>query len=1073
MLISDVSLKRPIFATVIMLALMVLGMFSYRRLAVDQFPNVEIPVVSIITKYPGASPETVEREVTKRIEEAVNPIAGVKHVSSSSLENVSIIYVEFNLETKVNEVIQDARAKVSAIRGELPGDIEEPILDKLDFQALPVASLSVQSKSMSPVALSTFVEKKIKPRLETISGVGKVNLVGLSKREVNVVIDRTRLESLGMGLDEVISGLQSENVNAPLGSLKRGNAEFPLRISGKPEDVAGFENMVIASRSGRPVTLGEIARIVDGMEEPDSLAMVNGVPAIGIDILKQSGSNTVALVDTIKKITEKLGKDLPEGVEVKLVRDGSQFIRDSVSEVEHTMVLGGILTVFIVFCFLSSWRSTIITGITLPISVISSFSVMYFMGMTLNIMTLMALSLAIGLLIDDAIVVRENIVRHLERGKDHFTASRDGTNEIGLAVMATTLSVVAVFVPVAFMKGIIGKFFFSFGITVAFAVLVSLLVSFTMDPMLSSRWFDPDIHRKPGTGNLLYRLLDYFNGAFFKLGEFYKKAIGWALSHRVFIMSAALAAFVGGMYLFGNLPTSFRPEQDQAEFQLIFTTAPYASLAETENRLEAVLKGLKEFPEVTETFATIGAGDQSTVRDASVYVKLTPKNERKRSQLELQDAVRRKMATIAGIEIDIKEVGDTDSRKPVMVGIRGDNLEQLKLLAAQLKKEMLTINGLEDVSATLEQETQEVRFIVDRERARATGLSTAAIIRTVSSLVGGYAVTTYEDEDGDAVDVRIRLPENQREDPAQVGSLLITVPQQKGEVALLPLSEFVKIEQKPTPSEITRWDLSRQVFVSAGLGKDIALGTAMEKVKEKVKLLDLPPGYGIIYTGEAEDMAESFGYMFESLLLAIVFVYLILAAQFESFIDPFSIMFSLPLSIVGMAGILTLTGDTLSIMSMIGLIMLMGLVTKNAILLIDFAKQIRRLEDPCNPAEGECVRDEIRRVRKKALVMAGGIRLRPILMTTLAMIFGMLPLALGIGPGAEMRAPMARAVIGGLITSTLLTLIVVPVVYTLLDDLVIFYRRLRPKMSVEEQAEQLHKKRGEKVGAHDYPEAGA
>jgi len=426
-LISDVSLKRPIFATVIMLALMVLGLFSYRRLAVDQFPNVEIPVVSIITKYPGASPETVEREVTKRIEEAVNPIAGVKHVSSSSLENVSIIYVEFNLETKVNEVIQDARAKVSAIRGELPDDIEEPILDKLDFQALPVASLSVQSKTMSPVALSTFVEKKIKPRLETISGVGKVNLVGLAKREVNVVLDRTRMESLGMGVDEVIGGLQSENVNAPLGSLKRGNAEFPLRISGKPEDVAGFESMVIASRSGRPVTLGEIATIVDGMEEPDSLAMVNGVPAIGIDILKQSGSNTVALVDTIKKITEKLGKDLPEGVEVKLVRDGSQFIRDSVSEVEHTMVLGGILTVFIVFCFLSSWRSTIITGITLPISVISSFSVMYFMGMTLNIMTLMALSLAIGLLIDDAIVVRENIVRHLERGQDHFTAASEGS----------------------------------------------------------------------------------------------------------------------------------------------------------------------------------------------------------------------------------------------------------------------------------------------------------------------------------------------------------------------------------------------------------------------------------------------------------------------------------------------------------------------------------------------------------------------------------------------------------------------------------------------------------------------
>ncbi len=1033
-----------------MLALVTLGLFSYRRLALDQFPNVEIPVISIVTKYPGASPDTVEREVTKRIEEAVNPIAGVKHVNSSSKENVSIIYVEFTLETKVNDVIQEARAKVNAIRGDLPEGIEDPILQKLDFGAMPVASLAVRSDTMSPVALSTFVDKRIKQRLENIPGVGKVDLVGLSKREVNVVIDRKRMEALGMGINEVISGLQSENVNTPLGALKRGDAEYPLRISGKPKDVAEFPDMVIASRAGRPVRLGEVANVVDGMEEQTSLAQSDREPAIGIDILKQTGANTVEVVDLVKKTVAKLQAELPPGVTIKVVRDGSIFIRDSVEDVKQTMILGGILTVFIVFCFLSSWRSTVITCITLPISVISSFSVMYFLGMTLNIMTLMALSLAIGLLIDDAIVVRENIVRHLERGKDHFQASRDGTNEIGLAVMATSFSVIAVFVPVAYMKGIIGRFFFSFGITVAFAVAVSLLVSFTMDPMLSSRWYDPDIHRKLGTGNFVYRMLDYFNGGFNKLGEFYKKMIGAALSHRLLVVGSALAAFVVGIILFANLPQSFRPDSDQSEFQLTFTTAPYASLKETSNRLNAVLNVLYSFPEVERTFSTIGAGDQGTVRDASVYVRLVDKKKRKRTQFQMEDAVRAKLGTVAGIDMTIKRVGDTDTRKPVMVGIRGPDLDVLKGLAAQLKQGMLTIPDLEDVTASLEHDISEVRMTVDREKALASGLNTAAITRTVSALVGGYAVTTYEDEEGDAVNVRVRLPESERENPNQVGALRLTVPQQNGSVALLPLSAFVSYKQEPTPSEITRQELTRQVSVEASLGGGLALGTAMNEVKKKVADLKLPPGYNVYYLGEAEQMAESFGYIYESLALAIIFVYLILAAQFESFIDPFAIMFSLPLSIVGMAGMLFLTHDTLSIMSQIGLIMLMGLVTKNAILLIDFTKQIRALEPACCPSEGKEVREEIRRVRKKALIMAGAIRLRPIMMTTLAMIFGMLPLAFALGPGAEMRAPMARAVVGGLITSTLLTLIVVPVVYTILDDLVILYRTWRPKRRPED-----------------------
>src|SRR5512145_2342470 len=571
MLLSDLSIKRPIFAAVMMLALVTLGAFSYKRLAIDMFPDVEIPVVTIVTKFPGASPESVEREVTKRIEEAVNPIAGVKRVMSTSREGVSTVMVEFRLEVRINDAAQEARTKVGAVRGNLPQGIEEPIIQKIDFSAFPIVSLAVRSQALSPRDLTTLVEKRVKRRIENISGVGKVDLVGSSTREVNVNVDPARLEALGMGVDEVIAGLQSENVNTPLGRLNRNGSEFPMRVSGKPEAVAQFGTMVVAQRGGRPVTLGEVARVVDGTEEQRSLALVNGVPAVALDVQKQSGANTVATVDSVKKEIARLQAELPPGTTIEMVRDASIMIRESVRDVQETMILGGILTVFIVFCFLNSWRSTVITGLTLPISVISSFIVMNFAGMTLDVMTLMALSLAIGLLIDDAIVVRENIVRHLEYGQDHFEAARAGTSEIGLAVLATTFSIVAVFVPVAFMKGIVGRFFFQFGITVTFAVLVSLFVSFTLDPMLSSRWHDPDIERK-GKRHLVARILDRFNDWFDRTADGYKRLVGWALDHRKTVFALAGGAFLAGLAAFGLLQTEFFPSFDHGEFVARFRT---------------------------------------------------------------------------------------------------------------------------------------------------------------------------------------------------------------------------------------------------------------------------------------------------------------------------------------------------------------------------------------------------------------------------------------------------------------------------------------------------------------------
>lgn len=1018
MILSDLSIKRPIFATVMILALVVLGFFSYKRLSVEMYPNVEIPVISIVSTYPGASPETVEREVSKRIEEAVNQIAGVKHVLSYSRESVSTVVVEFRLEERINEVAQEARAKISSIRGQLPQELEEPIIQKLDFNAMPSAAVAIRSTSLSQRDLTTLVDKKIKKRFESVAGVGKVELVGGAKREINVQIDPVRMEALGLGINELVSGLQGENVNTPLGRITKEGAEYPLRIDGKPEQTEEYGRMAISRKNGRPIRLEEVAQVSDGVEERRTLALVNGQPAIGLDIYKQSGANQVQVVDNVRKVIEKLTQELPQGVDVVLVRDASIMTRQSLADVEETLLVGGLLTIMIVFIFINSWRSTVITGVTLPISVISSFIVMNALGMTLNVMTLMALSLAIGLLIDDAIVVRENIVRHLELGKDHMEASRFGTSEIGLAVLATTLSILAVFVPVAYMRGIVGRFFFPFGITVSFAVLVSLFVSFTLDPMLSSRWHDPAVHLR-GRRKGLARLLERFNDWFDATAERYRSLIAWALAHRRKVVISAGVAFVAGLAIMATLESSFMSTEDTSEFQVAFQTAPDASINETEDRLRQILAKVKDIPEISHTYATIGAGDNGTVRDGLLYIKLTDKKDRSRSQFDVQRLVRERFRSIPGITFSIELVGNLGATtKPLNVDIKGDDTTKLRQYAARLKEEMYRIPGIVDISATLEYDTPEYRLRVDRERAFSAGVSSNDVVATLSRLVGGAAVSTYEDEDGDAVDLRVRLPENLRQHPSQVRDLKLAITDKSGASRLIPLASVTDERSAASPTEINRRDLSRLVTVSANLD-DLPIGTAVAQVKEAAKRIEMEPGYQIAFSGEAEDMAESFAFMGESLILAVLFVYLILAAQFESFFEPLAIMFSLPLSIVGMAGMLRITGDTINIMSLIGLIMLMGLVTKNAILLVDYAKVLRE-------------RDGLDRTA--AVIEAGRTRLRPIAMTTLAMIFGMLPLFLGIGAGGEGRAPMARAVVGGLITSSLLTLIVVPVMYTYLDD---------------------------------------
>jgi len=1024
MFLSNLSIRRPVVATVMMLTLVTLGLFSIRRLPVDLMPEVEIPVLSILTEYPGASPDTVERELSRKIEEAVNPIAGVKHVSSVSREGMSSVVVEFNLEIKINDVSQEARAKINAIRRELPAGMKEPVIQKLDFMALPAISLAVVSKTMPPRELTTLADRKVKRRLESVNGVAKAKLIGTSKREIAIDLDPIKLQALGMGVDEVIGGLASENVNTPLGRLTQGNDEMPLRISGKPRTPAEYADMVVSRRAGNPVRLGDVAGVRDTVEEQRSLALINGQPAVAVDVVKQSKANTIEVVDNVLAKVAELRKEMPPGTEIQIVRDTSVFIRNAVDDVKSSLILGALLTIIIVFFFLNSWRSTVITGLTLPISVISSFIAMYFLNMTLNMLTLMALSLAIGLLIDDAIVVRENIVRHLERGEDHINAAREGTNEIGLAVIATSMSIIAVFVPVAFMKGIIGRFFFQFGMTVACAVLVSLFVSFTLDPMLSSRWHDPDIERS-GKRSWWHRPLDGFNSWFERMAEGYKGVIAWALDHRKTVVFTALGAFVAGLAVFGILQAEFQPPMDRGEFLVKFRSAPGSSIVETRGRLEAVLKGI-EAPEVAYTYASIGAGDSDTVRDAMVFVKLVPRDQRKITLKQSIHLMRGRLEKIPGVVISILENANA-IQKALAVIIQGDEVTTLKKYAVALKRELGGVRGIVDVDASGVQDTPEYRLTVDRERASASGLGSGPVASTVAAMVGGQIATTYEDEEGEAVDVRVRLPQELRGRVAQVGNLKITVPTVRGPV-LIPLTDLVTFSTATSPAEISRRDLSRQVTVDANLD-NLPLGTASTLAGKATERIGLPPGYKAIVGGDTEIMVESFQNLAESLFLAVLFVYLILSAQFESFIDPLSIMLALPLSIVGMAGMLLLTGDTVNIMSLIGLIMLMGLVTKNAILLVDYTKVLR--------SRGMA--------RREALITAGRTRLRPILMTTTAMIFGMLPLFFGIGEGAEFRAPMARAVVGGLITSTLLTLIVVPVVYSILDDITAWLFRNKHK----------------------------
>ena len=1031
MFLSDLSIKRPVLSTMMIMALVVLGLFSYRRLSIDAFPDVEFPFLIVQTRYPGASPESVEREVTKKIEEAVNPVQGVKTLTSTSTEGFSMIFIQFNLGTKVMDAQADVRAKIDAIRLDLPNDIDPPVISRADPGAQPIMSLSVRGEGWRLRELTELADEVISRRIENIPGVGNVSVVGGLKREIHVVMLPDRMEALGISPDMVVSAVQRENSDVPAGRVERGNSENLVRVQGRIRDPREFEQVPVANRGGIPVRLGQVARIEDAQEEERDAAYVNGERAVALEVRKVSGANTVDVADGVKKALDQLGAGgLPGGVRVGILQDNSTWIRNSVEDVQHTLVEGALLTVFIVFLFLNSWRSTVITGLTLPVSVISAFLAIYAFGFTLNTMSLMALSLAIGILIDDAIVVRENIVRHVEHGEDHYTAARRGTSEIGFAVFATTMAVIAVFIPVAFMKGIVGRFFFQFGITVAFAVLVSLLVSFTLDPMLSSLWYDPQAEGGARRGPI-GRQLEKFNHWFVGLGHRYRKLIAWALRHRLATMGIAFLAFVGAMSLFaiGAVGGQFMPKSDQEQTALSIEVPVGSSVDYAVGKAMEIDRFLRQQPEVALTYVTIGGAQQNNaVNKGLIFIKMTPKDDRERSQQDFESYLRSETPRFKGVTARVTELGIAGSNPaPIQLNLEGPDLTRLQAISDRTMETIRTVPGLVELKSSLEGRKPELVIEVNRNLASDVGLSVGAIGAGLRPILAGQKAGDWEDPNGLSHDVVVQIAPEARTSQADIARIPLASirTDSRGVPVMVPLGQVADIRQSTAPDQIQHRNLERVATIE-GNYEGRPLTEVSGEVQRRLNTIELPSGYRFNFGGEQADFAETVGYILESLALAIVFIYLILASQFGSFLQPLAIMLSLPLSLIGVMLGLMVTRGTFNIMSMIGVIMLMGLVTKNAILLVDFANKARE-----KGAE-----------RSAALIDAGELRLRPIVMTTLAMIFGMLPTALALGAGSEFRAPMAHAVIGGLITSTLLTLLVVPVVYTYLDDFGSFVLRI-------------------------------
>ncbi len=1027
MFISDFAIKRPIVTIVSMVALVVFGLFAFWQVDTDEFPDIAQPIINVAIAYPGASPDVVEREVLERVEEAVSGISGVDKINGTAQDGFANITVMFVFEKDLQQASQDIRDKISTIRSDLPVEMKEPVLSRFDPQDLPIVQLSLNSTVLTAPELTRIADPGITRELRGISGVAEASVLGGVQRELTVEIRPDAMKQMNVGVGQLLAALQQQNLAVPVGSVRGALEDRSIRLKGKLESPEDFMNIVVAQRGGRAIRLGEVATARDGTAEPATAALFNGKDAVGILVKKAKGYSTTDVSEQVLAAVERIKETLPKGTTIDVVQNSGDRVERSVDNVKAALIEGAALTVLVVFLFLNSWRSTVITGLALPVSVLASFIAVWAFGFTLNTMSLLGLSLAIGILIDDAIVVRENIVRHIEMGKDHFRASHEGTNEIGLAVTATTFSIVAVFVPIAFMPGVAGQWFKPFALTIACAVLVSLFVSFSLDPMLSAYWPDPqtEAHERR---NPIARTLERFNRWFDRMADRYTRVIGWALDHRVGMVAIATVSFFLAIWLqttFGGF--GFTPQSDRSELIMTVQTPAGSNVEYAKMKTEEAARLARSRTDLVRyTFTTIGGGTASMDAHSSsasgadlgqVYVRMTPKKDRDMSQEEFGEYLRREVKAIGGAKVAVFTGGMGGARKAIQMEIRGDDAKLLATVADTVMKLVQTVPGAVDVDLSTKGQKPELEVQINRGLAGSLGVTVGQVAQAMRPAFAGIDAGDWVDPSGENRKVRLRLSPESRRRAADIEQLPISVGE-PGRSVTMPLGQIATVRQGLGPAIISHLNRDNVVVVEAN-AEGRSLGEVNGDISEALKDYTPPPGVRFSTGGEVEQQQEVFGSVLAALGLAVLLMYLILVMQFGSFLEPIAILMSLPLSLIGVVLALLITGDTLNIMSMIGVILLMGIVAKNAILLIDFAKwgQEQGME------------------RRAAIIEAGRVRLRPIMMTTMALIAGMIPVALGTGEGADFRSPLGRAIIGGTITSTLLTLLVIPTMYEILDDL--------------------------------------
>ncbi len=1003
MFLSEFSIKRPVAMIVIILALMALGLLALSKLRVNQTPDVEQPLLVVQIPYPGASPDTVEREVVNRIEKALQGIAGVTDVRSTSSEGSAQLLLIFNFDKNMIEAADEVRNAIASVRYKLPVEMREPVLRRVDPAAQPIMQMALSSTTLTHAQISRLAEDELADRFRGVNGVAVVSVNGALRRELSVLLRAEKLREYEVSVTEVVAALRAQNATAPVGKVRGALQDQSIRLVGRIESPGEFGQIVIKRRGSELVRLAQVAEVKDGFAELTSFSVRSGNPNVGLSVTRTREASTVSVADEIRKMVAEMNKTLPAGTKLEVTQDGGENAANSLYNVIHALVFGAGLTIFVVYIFLNSWRSTLITALSLPTSVIAAFIAVWLCGFTLNFMSLLGLSLAIGVLIDDAIVVRENIVRHMEAGEDRRTAALNGTAEIGLAVAATTFSIVAVFVPVAFMPGVSGEWFRPFALTVVASVMVSLFISFTLDPLLSAYWGDPVGHHKaPKRG--ISRLLERFNLWFDHQADRYGRVIAWALHHRRWMAVFAFLSFVAAIGLQAKWGgSSFLPASDAGTVAIDVRTPASSSLAYARLKVEAAAALARTLPETkaTNSFVNPGGG--------RIYVDVGKSTQRQRSAQAIAADLRKITARLVGAEYVVLDDLNNGAQKPVQIRFTGPDTRQLLEITSQFMDKLRTVPGAVDVGLSEQDPQDEMKIELDRGLANTLGISVNDAAQALRVAFAGVEVGDWVDPSGETRDVAVRLHPQDRVDAGNIERLPIAV---SGSNRMVPLEQIATVTMGKGPSQIQHNDGKRTISVAANV-QGRSPGEVTTEALKLARAMSYPPGYGLELAGASRDQQEVFKEMGIALLSGIALMYLVLVMQFSSFTAPLAVMLSLPLSLIGVVVALLLTKGTLNLMSFIGVIMLMGLVAKNAILLLDAARVLE--------AEGVD--------REEALMTAGRKRLRPILMTTFALVAGMLPVAIGVGEGGEFYRPMAVAIIGGTITSTFLTLLVVPSFY--------------------------------------------